>query len=79
MGNDCALSVAFDLTFDEARRRNAVLAAMGDAWDPVSALAEEARAHDMLYSNLDSEQQSTYEELVEAGVLPSRGVADVAH
>lgn len=78
MGDDCALSVVFDLTFDEALRRSAVVAAMGDAWDPVSALAEEARPYDMLYSNLDSEQQSTYEELVEAGVLPDRGVTHVA-
>ena len=29
-------------------------------------------AYDLLYSNLDSEQQRIYDELVSAGVLPER-------
>ncbi|OBH98705.1 DUF6400 family protein [Mycobacterium sp. E2733] len=63
---------AYDLTFDEARRRSAVLEAIGEDWDPVAVLAEEQQAYDMLYSNLDVEQQRVYDELVRAGVLPSR-------
>ena len=35
-------------------------------------LAEEEKAYDMLYSDLDEEQQRIYDELVRAGVLPSR-------
>ncbi|BBY00715.1 hypothetical protein MSEO_12140 [Mycobacterium seoulense] len=66
------LNFAYDLTLDEARRRSAVLEAMGDDWDPVAVLAEEETAYDMLYSNLDAEQQRVYDELVRAGVLPSR-------
>lgn len=66
------LDFAYDLTLDEARRRSAVLDAIGDDWDPVAVLAEEQRAYDMLYSNLDAEQQRIYDELVSAGVLPSR-------
>ncbi|MBV9090384.1 MAG: hypothetical protein JO044_10860 [Mycobacteriaceae bacterium] len=65
---------AYDLTLDEARRRSAVLAAMGDDWDPVAVLAEEERAWKMLYSGLDDEQQRVYEELVGAGILPDRAV-----
>ncbi|OBF90552.1 hypothetical protein A5773_25105 [Mycobacterium sp. 852014-52450_SCH5900713] len=63
---------AYDLTLDEARRRSAVLEAIGADWDPVAVLAEEQRAYDMLYSDLDGEQQRVYDELVRAGVLPSR-------
>ncbi|WP_431971480.1 DUF6400 family protein [Nocardia sp. bgisy134] len=63
---------AYDLTLDEARRRSAVVAALGDDWDPVAVLAEEELAYDMLYSNLDDEQQRIYEELVQAGILPER-------
>ena len=48
--------------------------AIGDGWDPVAALAEEESAYDMLYSNLDEEQQRIYDELVSAGVLPDRTV-----
>ncbi|MGD1257992.1 DUF6400 family protein [Mycobacterium seoulense] len=66
------LNFAYDLTLDEARRRSAVLEAIGDDWDPVAVLAEEQTAYDMLYSNLDAEQQRVYDELVRAGVLPSR-------
>lgn len=72
------LSKSFDLTLDEARRRSAVLEAIGDDWDPVAVLAEEELAYDMLYSNLDDGQQRTYDELVAAGVLPDRTVGRVA-
>jgi hypothetical protein len=72
------LDFAYDLTLDEARRRSAVLEAIGDAWDPVAVLAEEEKAYDMLYSGLDEEQQRIYDELVAAGVLPDRAVKRVA-
>jgi hypothetical protein len=72
------LDFTLDLTLDEARRRSAVLAAIGDDWDPVAVLAEEERAYDMLYSGLDDEQQRTYDDLVAAGVLPERAVHRVA-
>jgi hypothetical protein len=61
---------AYDLTFDEARRRTAVRAAFGENWDPVAVLAQEEEAYRMLYSGLDAEQQRVYDELVAAGVLP---------
>jgi hypothetical protein len=70
---------AYDLTLDEARRRSAVLAALGDDWDPVSVLAEEDLAYTMLYSNLDDEQQRIYEELVRSGILPDRTTRDSAY
>lgn len=63
---------AYDLTLDEARRRTAVLEAIGDDWDPVAVLAEENEAYELLYSNLDDQQQHIYDELVNAGVLPER-------
>ena len=66
------LTFAYDLTLDEARRRSAVLGAIGDDWDPIKALSEEELAWDMLYSGLDDEQQRIYDELVSAGVLPDR-------
>ncbi len=66
------LDFAYDLTLDEARRRSAVLEAIGEDWDPVAVLAEEQKAYDMLYSDLDEEQQAVYDELVRAGVLPER-------
>jgi hypothetical protein len=59
-----------DLTLDEIRRRTAVLAAIGDDWDPVAVLAQEDEAYRMLYSGLDAEQQRIYDELVAAGVFP---------
>lgn len=71
------LDFAYDLTLDEARRRSAVLEAIGDDWDPVAVLGEEQKAYDMLYSNLDDEQQRVYDELVRAGVLPERTSARV--
>jgi Family of unknown function (DUF6400) len=66
------LDFAYDLTLDEARRRSAVLEAIGDDWDPIAVLSEEQKAYDMLYSDLDQEQQRIYDELVCAGVLPER-------
>lgn len=72
------LDFALDLTLDEARRRSAMLAAIGADWDPVAVLDEEERAYDMLYSGLDEDQQRTYDELVAAGVLPDRAVRRVA-
>ena len=78
MGSDSELSFALDLTLDEARRRTAVLEAIGEDWDPVAVLAEEERAYEMLYSDLDDEQQRIYDELVLAGVLPERAVDRVA-
>ncbi|MGA8332728.1 MAG: DUF6400 family protein [Mycobacterium sp.] len=66
------LAFAYDLTLDEARRRAAVLEAIGEDWDPVEVLAEEDRAYAMLYSGLDDEQQRIYDDLVAAGVLPDR-------
>jgi hypothetical protein len=69
---------AYDLTLDEVRRRSAVVAALGDDWNPVAVLAEEDLAYDMLYSNLDDEQQRIYEELVQAGVLPDRAMRNIA-
>jgi hypothetical protein len=72
------LEFAYDLTLDEARRRSAVLQAIGDDWDPTAVLAEEEKAYDMLYSDLDEEQQRIYDELVSARVLPDRTVNRVA-
>ena len=68
------LEFGYDLTLDEARRRSAVLQAIGDDWDPIALLAEEQKAYDMLYSGLDDQQQRIYDELVSAGVLPDRTV-----
>ena len=68
------LDMTFDLTLDEARRRAAVLQAIGDDWDPVAVLAEEELAYDMLYADLDADQQRIFDELVKAGVLPDRTV-----
>ncbi|MGW7364714.1 DUF6400 family protein [Streptomyces sp. NPDC054841] len=59
-----------DLTFEEARRRAEVVAALGPDWDPVAALQGEEAAYTLLYSGLDADQQRTYDMLVAAGVLP---------
>ncbi|MDF6042094.1 DUF6400 family protein [Streptomyces sp. JH14] len=68
-----------DLTFEEARRRAEVVAALGPDWDPVAALRGEDEAYALLYSGLDAEQQRTYDLLVAAGVLsgeePGRAAA----
>ena len=63
-----------DRSVDEARRRSAYLDAIGDEWDPIRAVAQEMHAHELLYSNLNLEQQRVYDELVSAGVLPDRTV-----
>lgn len=70
-----ALEFTYDLTLDETRRRSAVLDAIGDQWDPMAALAEQELAEEMLYSDLDDDQQRIYDDLVRAGVLPERTVA----
>jgi hypothetical protein len=72
------LDFSYDLTLDEARRRAAVLEAIGEDWDPIEVMAEEEKAYDMLYSDLDEDQQRIYDELVTAGVLPDRTVTRVA-
>ena len=72
-----ALEFAYDLTLDEARRRAAIVEAIGDDWDPLTVLAEERRAYEMLYSDLDAEQQRICDDLVAAGVLPGRAAGDV--
>jgi uncharacterized protein YdbL (DUF1318 family) len=69
---------AYDLTLDEARRRSAVLEAIGNARDYIAALADEQTAYDMLYSDLNADQQRVYDELVRAVVLPSRTADRVA-
>jgi hypothetical protein len=71
------LDFAYDLTLDEARRRSALLEAIGADWDPIAVLAEEQKAYDMLYSDLDEEQQRVYDELVRSGVLPERPIVRV--
>ncbi|MFI0714803.1 DUF6400 family protein [Streptomyces inhibens] len=62
-----------DLADHEARRRTEVLAALGDAWDPIAVMEGEADAYRLLYSGLDAEQQATHDMLVAAGVLPASG------
>lgn len=57
-----------DLTAHEQTRLAAVLAAT-PGWDPVAVLADETRAHQMLYSNLDAHQQAVLAQLRAAGVL----------
>ncbi|ARF58938.1 DUF6400 family protein [Streptomyces gilvosporeus] len=66
---------AFDLTEHETRRRTEVLAALGDAWNPLEVMEGEAAAERLLYSGLDAEQQATYDMLVAEGVLPASGQA----
>lgn len=61
---------SIDLTFEEARRRAEVVAALGPDWDPVAALRSEDEANTLLYSGLDADQQRTYDALVRAGILP---------
>ncbi len=68
--SETALDLALDFTSDELRRRMAVMEAIGPDWDPGVALADEAAAYEMLYSDLDTRQQQIYDELVSAGVLP---------
>ncbi|MFB6769327.1 MULTISPECIES: DUF6400 family protein [unclassified Streptomyces] len=67
-----------DLSFEEARRRAEVVAALGPDWDPVAALRSEQEAHALLYSGLDAEQERTYAMLVAAGVLPEADRGDAS-
>lgn len=60
-----------DLTAHEGQRLAAVLDAT-PGWDPTAVLADETRAYDLLYSNLNVEQQAVYDELEAAGVLDDR-------
>ncbi|EPY93140.1 DUF6400 family protein [Streptomyces noursei] len=62
-----------DLAGHEAWRRAEVFAALGDDWDPVAVMQDEAEAQRLLYSGLDADQQTTYAMLVAAGVLPAAG------
>ncbi len=59
-----------DLTAHEGTRLAAVLDALGPHWDPTEIYAGEAEAYRMLYSNLDADQQASYDMLVAGGVLP---------
>jgi hypothetical protein len=68
------LMFSIDLTLGEVERRAAIVEALGDDWDPAAVLAGEQQAYEMLYSGLDAQQQSFYDELVRAGVLPDRQV-----
>lgn len=67
-----------DLTFEEARRRAEVVTALGPDWDPVAVLQSEDEAYTLLYSNLDAEQQRTYDLLVAAGCPARRGAGRAA-
>ncbi|WP_329558585.1 DUF6400 family protein [Streptomyces uncialis] len=67
------VDLTFDLTFEEARRRASVVAALGPEWDPVAVLRGEDEAYALLYSGLDPEQRRTHDMLVAAGVLPGEG------
>ncbi|GGS11862.1 hypothetical protein Snoj_36470 [Streptomyces nojiriensis] len=69
---------AVDLTSQEVLRRAQVMAALGPDWDPMEVLLGEEAAYDLLYSGLDAEQQGLYDDLVAAGVLPSRGDGSAA-
>ncbi|MEU9304790.1 DUF6400 family protein [Streptomyces sp. NPDC048269] len=61
-----------DLTSQEVLRRAQVMDALGPDWDPIEVLRGEEAAYDLLYSGLDEQQQSLYDDLVAAGVLPRR-------
>ncbi|GAA1301778.1 hypothetical protein Psi02_29260 [Planotetraspora silvatica] len=67
-----------DLTLEEARRRAEVVTALGSDWNPMEAMRAEEAAYDALYSDLDAQQQETYDMLVAAGVLPLRKPGHVA-
>ena len=66
------LVMVFDFAVDEARRRAAVLRAIGAHWDPAVVLANERAACEMLYSGLDGPTQHIYDYLVAARVIPRR-------
>ncbi len=59
-----------DLTAHEGVRLAAVLDALGPHWEPAAIYAGEAEAHRLLYADLDTSQQATYDVLIAAGALP---------
>ena len=60
-----------DLTAHEGTRLAAVLDALGSHWNPLDVYADETQAHHRLYADLDADQQTTYDLLLAAGVLPN--------
>ncbi|MFD8887242.1 DUF6400 family protein [Streptomyces erythrochromogenes] len=62
-----------DLTSQEVLRRAHVMEALGPHWNPIEVLHGEDAAYDLLYSGLDAQQQRLHDNLVAAGVLPTRG------
>ena len=58
-----------DFTAHEGTRLAAVLDALGPHWDPTQIFTDEADAHRMLYTHLDSDQQAVYDLLIADGVL----------
>jgi hypothetical protein len=58
-----------DLTAHESARLAAVLEALNPDWDPIEIYHGEAEARRMLYTNLDPDQQATYDVLIADGVL----------
>ncbi|KJY45663.1 DUF6400 family protein [Streptomyces sp. A1547] len=72
-GTPALVDFTVDLTAQEVLRRAQVMEALGSDWDPIEVLRGEEAAYDLLYSGLDEEQQRVYDDLVAAGVLPSRG------
>ncbi len=59
----------FDVGQEDLRRRSLVIEAMGDEFDPTEIFRGEQKADELLFSNLDEEQQETYDMLKEHGVL----------
>ncbi len=59
-----------DLTAHEGARLAAVLDALDGHWNPLDVYADETQAHHRLYADLDADQQTTYDLLLAAGVLP---------
>ena len=59
-----------DLTAHEGTRLAAVLDALDGHWNPLDVYTGETQAHHRLYTDLDADQQATYDLLVAAGVLP---------
>lgn len=59
----------FNFSKDELLRRTLFIEASED-FDPIAVLADEDKAHTMLYSGLDAKQRETLDMLVSAGVIP---------
>ncbi len=62
----------FDVGQEDLNRRSLVIEAMGDEFDPAEILQDEQEADELLFSNLDAEQQETYDMLVREGVICAR-------